>query len=72
MGRTDGVTKLIFDKGTQRLLGVGLCGPHVGEMISEGVLALEMGAVAHDLANTIHPHPTLSETYFETARHLIE
>ncbi len=69
LGRTDGLTKLIFDRTTQRLLGIGLTGPHVGEMISEGVLALEMGAVAHDLATMIHPHPTLSETMGE-ASHL--
>jgi len=67
LGRTDGVTKLIFEKATQRLLGLGLTGVHAGEMISEGILALEMGAVAHDLAATIHPHPTLSETIFEAA-----
>jgi len=67
LGRTDGVTKLIFDKSTQRLLGIGLTGPHAGEMISEGVLALEMGAVAYDLAAMIHPHPTLSETIGEAA-----
>lgn len=72
LGRTDGVTKLIFEKTTQRLLGVGLCGPHVGEMIAEGVLALEMGAVAHDLEATIHPHPTLSETIGEVARMMAE
>jgi len=67
LGRTDGVTKLIFDKATQRLLGIGITGPHAGEMISEGVLALEMGAVAYDLATMIHPHPTLSETIGEAA-----
>ena len=67
LGRTDGVTKLIFDKTTQRLLGIGITGPHAGEMISEGVLALEMGAVAYDLATMIHPHPTLSETIGEAA-----
>jgi dihydrolipoamide dehydrogenase len=67
LGRTDGVTKLIFDKATQRLLGIGITGPHAGEMISEGVLALEMGAVAYDLAAMIHPHPTLSETIGEAA-----
>lgn len=72
IGRTDGMTKLIFDKRTTRLLGVGLTGPHVGEMISEGMLALEMGAVAHDLASTIHPHPTLSETIFEAAAMMAE
>jgi len=67
LGRTDGVTKLILDKATQRLLGVGMTGVHVGEMIAEGVLALEMGAVAYDLAKMIHPHPTLSETIGEAA-----
>ncbi len=67
LGRTDGVTKLILDKATQRVLGIGLTGPHAGEMISEGVLAIEMGAVAHDLATAIHPHPTLSETIGEAA-----
>ena len=67
IGRTDGVTKLILDKATQRLLGVGMTGVHVGEMIAEGVLALEMGAVAYDLAKMIHPHPTLSETIGEAA-----
>lgn len=67
IGRTDGITKMIFDKATNRLLGIGLAGPHVGEMIAEGVLALEMGAVAFDIASTIHPHPTLTETLYETA-----
>lgn len=66
-GRTDGVTKLIFEKPTQRLIGIGLCGPHAGEMISEGVLALEMGAVAYDIETTVHPHPTLSEMIGEAA-----
>jgi dihydrolipoamide dehydrogenase len=67
LGRTDGVTKLIFEKSSQRLLGLGITGIHAGEMISEGVLALEMGAVAHDLLSTIHPHPTLSETIWEAS-----
>jgi len=67
IGRTDGLTKLIFEKSSERLIGIGLTGAHVGEMIAEGVLALEMGAVAHDLASTIHPHPTLSETIGEAA-----
>ena len=49
------------------MIGVGLTGPHVGEMISEGVLAIEMGAVAYDLETMIHPHPTLSETIGEVA-----
>jgi dihydrolipoamide dehydrogenase len=67
LGRTDGITKLIFEKSTQRLLGIGLCGVHAGEMIAEGVLALEMGAVAFDVATAIHPHPTLSETISDVA-----
>lgn len=65
--RTDGVTKIICDKETDRVLGVGLCGPHVGEMIAEGVLAIEMGATSYDLEQTIHPHPTLSESVGEVA-----
>jgi len=67
LGRTDGLTKLMFEKDSQRLIGIGLTGLHAGEMIAEGVLALEMGATAHDLARTIHPHPTLSETIGEVA-----
>lgn len=67
IGRTDGVTKLIVDKKTKRVVGVGITGTHAGEMIAEGVLAIEMGATAYDLAKTIHPHPTLSEMLWETA-----
>ncbi|MCH7807807.1 MAG: dihydrolipoyl dehydrogenase [Planctomycetes bacterium] len=67
LGRTDGLTKMIFDEQTGLLLGVGLTGPHAAEMIAEGVLAIEMGATAYDIACTIHPHPTLSETLFEVA-----
>lgn len=67
IGRTDGVTKMIVDTATGRLLGVGITGVHAGEMIAEAVLAMEMGAVAFDLESTIHPHPTLSETISETA-----
>jgi len=67
IGRTDGLTKILFDPTTQRVLGVGMTGPHAGEMIAEGVLAIEMGAVATDLAETIHPHPTLSETVGDVA-----
>ncbi len=72
MGRTDGVTKLIFEQGSQRLIGIGMCGPHAGEMIAEGVLALEMGVVAYDFQTMIHPHPTLSETIGEAAALLSE
>lgn len=67
LDRVDGLTKLVIDKQTQRILGVGIVGAHAGEMISEGVLAIEMGAVAEDLAMSIHPHPTLSETIMESA-----
>jgi dihydrolipoamide dehydrogenase len=67
IGRTDGITKILFDPATQRVLGVGITGVHAGEMIAEGVLAIEMGAVATDLAETIHPHPTLSETVGDVA-----
>ena len=65
--RTDGMTKLIVDPETERLLGVGIVGHGAGELIAEGVLAIEMGATAKDLAEAIHPHPTLSETLMEAA-----
>ncbi|MGH8744312.1 MAG: dihydrolipoyl dehydrogenase [Burkholderiales bacterium] len=61
-GRDEGMTKLIFDQKTRRLLGAGLVGSNAGELIAETVLALEMGADAQDIGLTIHPHPTLSET----------
>jgi len=67
LGRSDGVTKLIIDPDTERILGVGICGPGAGELIAEGVLAIEMGANATDLKLTIHPHPTLSETVMEAS-----
>lgn len=67
LDRTEGVTKLVIDPKTERILGVGLCGPGAGEMISEGVLAIEMAATAMDLELAIHPHPTLSETIMEAA-----
>jgi dihydrolipoyl dehydrogenase len=67
LDRTDGLTKLIIDPETERLLGVGLVGPGAGELIAEGVLAIEMGANATDLKLTIHPHPTLTETMMESA-----
>jgi len=67
LDRTDGLTKLILDPGTERLLGVGLVGPGAGELIAEGVLAIEMGANATDLKLSIHPHPTLTETMMESA-----
>ena len=67
LDRNDGVTKLIIDPDTQRILGVGICGPCAGELIAEGVLAIEMGANVTDLKLTIHPHPTLSETIMDAA-----
>lgn len=67
LDRQDGLTKMIIDPQTQRILGVGIVGVGAGEMISEGVLAIEMGCVANDLKLSIHPHPTLSETMMETA-----
>ena len=65
--RTDGMTKLIIDPETERILGVGITGRHAGELIAEGVLAIEMGATARDIAEVVHPHPTLSETMMEAA-----
>ena len=62
IGRAEGMTKILLDKATQRILGAGIVGPNAGELIAETVLALEMGADAEDLSLTIHPHPTLSET----------
>ena len=67
LDRTDGVTKLIIDPESERVLGVGITGVGAGEMIAEGVLAVEMGAVASDLELSIHAHPTLSETLMESA-----
>ena len=65
--RPDGLTKLILEKGTGRILGVGIAGSGAGELIAEGVLAIEMGATAEDLKLVIHPHPTLSESLMESA-----
>jgi dihydrolipoamide dehydrogenase len=67
MGRDEGMTKLLFDKATRRLLGAAMVGVNAGELIAEAVLALEMGADATDIGLTIHPHPTLSETVFFAA-----
>ncbi len=61
--RDEGVTKVLFEKGSMRILGAGIVGPNAGELIAEAVLALEMGADAEDISLTIHPHPTLSETF---------
>jgi dihydrolipoamide dehydrogenase len=71
IARTDGLTKLIVEPGTQRVLGMGIVGAGAGELISEGVLAVEMAAVARDMAESIHPHPTLSETMMESAEMVI-
>jgi dihydrolipoamide dehydrogenase len=67
LDRTDGMTKLLVDPSTERVLGVGIVGPGAGELIAEGVLAIEMAALAGDVELTIHPHPTLSETVMEAA-----
>ncbi len=65
--RSEGLTKLLFDEADHRLLGMAACGPNAGDLIAEGTLAIEMGADARDLALTIHPHPTLSETVGQAA-----
>ena len=62
VSRTEGLTKILADPETERVLGVGIVGAGAGELIAEAVLALEMGAVVEDLEACIHPHPTLSET----------
>ncbi len=62
LGRSEGLTKLIFDEDTERVIGAGIVGPNAGDLIAEVALAIEMGADAVDLGHTIHPHPTLSET----------
>jgi dihydrolipoamide dehydrogenase len=67
LDRPEGMTKLLIDPQTERVLGVGIVGTGAGEMIAEGVLAIEMAALASDIAMTIHPHPTLSETVMESA-----
>ena len=67
MGRNEGRTKIIFDPDTKRTIGVGIVGPNAGDLISEGALAIEMGADAEDISLTIHPHPTLGETFANAA-----
>src|SRR3712207_3131391 len=62
LGRGEGLTKVLVDPETRRVLGAGLVGPNAGELIAETVHALEMGADTEDIGLTIHPHPTLSET----------
>ncbi|MEO1898950.1 MAG: NAD(P)/FAD-dependent oxidoreductase, partial [Methylococcales bacterium] len=63
LGRNEGITKILCDKETGRILGAGMVGPNAGELIAEAVLALEMGADAEDIGLSIHPHPSLSETF---------
>jgi dihydrolipoamide dehydrogenase len=62
IGRTEGMTKLIMDKASGRVIGAGIVGINAGELLAEAVLAIEMGASAEDIGLTIHAHPTLSET----------
>jgi dihydrolipoamide dehydrogenase len=70
LGRTEGVTKILVEPGSERVLGVGMVGYGAGELIAEGVLAVEMAATARDLTLIIHAHPTLSETVGEAAESL--
>jgi len=63
IGRNEGLTKVLFDKASHRIIGAGMVGTNAGELIAEAVLALEMGADVEDIALTVHPHPTLSETF---------
>ena len=67
MGAPEGLTKIIADPESQRIIGVGIVGRNTEGLISEGVLAIEMGALVEDMALSIHPHPTLSETEAEAA-----
>jgi dihydrolipoamide dehydrogenase len=67
LDRSDGVTKLIIDPESGRILGMGIAGSGAGELIAEGVLAVEMAATATDVELSIHPHPTISETIMESA-----
>ena len=71
LDRDEGMTKVLFDKESKRILGAGIVGPNAGELIAEAVLALEMGADAEDIGLTIHAHPTLSET-FNFAAEMVE
>jgi len=71
LGRSDGLTKIVADPETGRILGVGLVGPGAGELIGEATLAIETAALAEDVAVTIHAHPTLSETLMEAAESLL-
>jgi dihydrolipoamide dehydrogenase len=71
LGRSDGLTKLVADAETGRVLGVGIVGPGAGELIAEGAVAVETALLAEDVALTIHAHPTLSETLMEAAEILL-
>jgi dihydrolipoamide dehydrogenase len=71
MGRTDGMTKIVYEPDAKIVLGVGLVGPHAAEMISEGALAVEMVAELDDIAGTIHPHPTMSELIADAAKNAV-
>jgi dihydrolipoamide dehydrogenase len=62
LGRSEGMTKILFDEEDERIIGAGIVGPNAGDLIAEVALAIEMGADATDIGRTIHPHPTLSET----------
>ena len=62
LGRDEGLTKVLFDETTHKLIGCGIVGPSAGDLIAEAALAIEMGADTSDIGMTIHPHPTLSET----------
>ncbi|MEM7316138.1 MAG: dihydrolipoyl dehydrogenase, partial [Planctomycetota bacterium] len=62
LGRTEGLTKWIIDPASERIIGCGICGPGAGELIAEAALAIEMGCEVRDVTETIHAHPTLSET----------
>jgi dihydrolipoamide dehydrogenase len=62
LGRDEGMTKLLFDEATERVIGAGIVGPNAGDLIAEVALAIEMGCDAADIGLTVHPHPTLSET----------
>jgi dihydrolipoamide dehydrogenase len=71
LDRTEGLTKVIADADDGRVLGIGIAGHSAGELIGEAVLAIEMGAVAEDLALTVHAHPSLSETIMEAAERVL-
>jgi dihydrolipoamide dehydrogenase len=67
LGRTEGMVKILSDPDSGRVLGVGMVGPHVSELIAEGTLAVQLGATVEDVMVTIHPHPTVSEAIMEAA-----